>query len=83
MGGRTAKGTLVAGPVQQAPASSKYSNAYQGWGQQHEVEHHASTVADYDFGIYDDNPVHDVELYAHVCSAAVQQERMKANKTQA
>ena len=67
-GGMTAKGTLVAGPIQQ----SKYggSGAYGGNGNNYEVVNHASTVADYDFGIDNDEET-KYEMVSHVCSAAV------------
>ena len=48
-GGITAKGTLVAGPIQQEPRFGG-SGAW-GASKQVEVVNHASTVADYDFGV--------------------------------
>ena len=64
----TAKGTLVAGPIQQ----SKYggTSSYGGGKNDYEVVNHASTVADYDFGIDNDEEV-KFETVSHVCSAAV------------
>ena len=77
-GGMTAKGTLVAGPVQQ----SRYGGAGAYDGQSFEVVHHASTVADYDFGI-DNQEETKFETVSHVCSSAVRQARTDAKLTQA
>ena len=76
----TAKGTLVAGPIQQ----NKYggSGAYGGSKNDYEVVNHASQVADYDFGIDNDEEV-KFEIVSHVCSAAVAQARTDAKLTQA
>ncbi len=77
----TAKGTLVAGPIQQ----NKYGGvgAYGGRSESdYEVVNHASTVADYDFGIENDEET-KFETVSHVCSAAVKQARTDAKLTQA
>ena len=76
----TAKGTLVPGPIQQTRYGG--SGAYGGNKNEYEVVNHASTVADYDFGI-DNNEETKYELVSHVCSAAVAQARMDAKLTQA
>ena len=83
-GGKTAKGTLVAGPVNQAP--SRYGGG-DAWGSNQrdepEVINHASAVADYDFGVDDDR--HEelkFEMVSHVCAAAVAKARMDAGLTQ-
>ena len=78
----TAKGTLIAGPVQQAPSNSKYGGGG-AWGRQHEVVNHASTVAEYDFGVDEEPREIKYETWSHVCSSAVAQARMEAGLTQA
>lgn len=77
-GGMTAKGTLVCGPVQQTPYAQKY-----GGGQKYETVNHASTVAEYDFGVDEEPREIKYELYSHVCSSAVANARMAAQLTQA
>ena len=72
----TAKGTLVAGPIQQ----SKYGGSGAYGSKDVEVVHHASTVADYDFGI-DNQEETKFETVSHVCSAAVRQARTDAKLT--
>ena len=69
-GGMTAKGTLVAGPIQQ---QSRYGGTATYGGKKDEdweVVNHASTVADYDFGIDREEEV-KFEKVSHVCAAAV------------
>ena len=75
----TAKGTLVAGPIQQ---QSRYGGSSYGGKKDEdwEVVNHASTVADYDFGIDNDEEV-KYEKVSHVCAAAVAQARMDAKLT--
>lgn len=82
-GGKTAKGTLVAGPVNQAPSRYGGGDAWGAPAQQKEVINHASAVADYDFGVDDDR--HEelkFEMVSHVCAAAVAKARMDAGLTQ-
>lgn len=79
-GGVTAKGTLVAGPIQQ-PGQGRFGGGA-AWGSQKEVVNHASTVADYDFGV-DNEYQAKFEVYSHVCSSAVSNARMAAQLTQA
>ena len=80
-GGMTAKGTLVAGPVQQMSA---YQMKYGGGApaKTHEVVNHASNVADYDFGVEEEQKANKFETYSHVCSNAVAAARMDAKLTQ-
>ena len=80
-GGVTAKGTLVAGPIQQQGRFGG-SGAIGHQAPQYEVVNHASTVADYDFGI-DNEYEAKFETYSHVCSSAVSAARMEAKMTQA
>ena len=80
-GGMTTKGTLVAGPVQQTPSQGKYGGGL--WKPTHEVVNHASTVADYDFGVDEEQREIKFETYSHVCSSAVSNARMDAKLTQA
>ena len=82
MGGMTAKGTLVAGPVQQTAYSSKYGGGA-AWTPTHEVVNHASNVADYDFGVDEEQKANKFETYSTVCSNAVSAARMEAKMTQA
>ena len=82
-GGKTAKGTLVAGPVNQG---GRYGGN-DSWGaparEMQEVVNHASAVADHDFNVDDDR--HEelkFEMVSHVCAAAVAKARMDAKLTQ-
>ena len=72
----TAKGTLVCGPIQQTPSTSKYN--YGGASQKYEVVNHASAVADYDFGVDEEPRENKFETYSHVCSTAVANARQSA-----
>ena len=60
-GGKTAKGTLVAGPIQQT--NSRYTYDYVV--PEREVVNHASTVADYDFGVFEEQKGNKFETYSH------------------
>ena len=79
----TAKGTLVAGPVQQSAYSAKYGGDAWTPSQKYEQVNHASTVADYDFGVDEEPRELKYELYSHVCATAVSNARMEAKLTQA
>ncbi len=76
-GGMTAKGTLIAGPVQQM----RYGG-YTGESEK-QVVHHASVVADHDFGVERGNEESKFEKVSHVCSAAVSAARTNAKLSQA
>ena len=71
-GGKRGK-VLIAGAVAQphsyaAAAGNGFSN-------------HASTVADYDFGAYEDEEI-KFEAFSHTCANSVKQARMAAEMTQ-
>ena len=78
-GGITSKGTLVPGPVQQSRCGGRVTQRDK---EKFEVVRHASTVADYDFGVERDEEV-KFEKVSHVCSAAVSKARMESKLTQA
>merc|ERR1712127_407338 len=85
-GGVTAKGTLVAGPIQQSQSAyaSKYGgDAWQPSSSKYEVVNHASAVADYDFGVDEEPRQIKYETYTHTCSSAVANARIEAQMTQA
>ena len=86
-GGVTAKGTLVPGAIQQNSAySSKYGGGGDAWqpsSSKYEVVNHASAVADYDFGVDEEQKSNKFETYSTVCSNAVANARMEAKLTQA
>ena len=66
-GGLTSKGTLMPGPIRQTRYGGKVSESNK---ENFEVIRHASTVAEYDFGIEKFEEV-KFEKVSHVCSAAV------------
>ena len=78
-GGVTSKGTLVPGPIQHTRYGGRVS---EGNKENFKVVHHASQVADYDFGIDKDEEV-KFEKVSHICSATVSKARMDAKLTQA
>jgi hypothetical protein len=78
-GGKKSSGHLAAGPIQQL--KQKYPNATTA-APRHEVVHHASTVADYDFGYERDQQQRQsskFETYSKKCAQAVSEARLKAN----
>ena len=83
VGGKKGK-VLVAGVIQRSgkyggPGAVTSGAAAAG----HEVQNHASLVADYDFGVDEDQEEVKFETYSHVCSQAVKSARTDASKTQA
>ena len=76
-GGMTAKGTLIAGPVQQV----RYGGAT--FETEKKVVNHASVVADHDFGVERGNEESKFEKVSHVCAAAVSAARTAAKLSQA
>ena len=75
-GGKKANGKLVAGPVQQM----RYGGPNAFSAAKLETVNHASTVADYDFGMEynDDHEELKFETVSHVCAAAVAAARIDA-----
>merc|ERR1712051_643438 len=79
---------LVAGAVR---PQGRYGGpgAYSGGGgggaaaaqQQPDVQNHASAVADYDFGVDEDEEI-KFETFSHACANSVKQARMAAEMTQ-
>merc|ERR1711957_1120706 len=85
-GGVTAKGTLVAGPIQQSQSAyaSKYGgSAWEASSSKYEAVNHASAVADYDFGVDEEPRQIKYETYTHTCSSDVANARIAAKLTQA
>ena len=77
-GGKGAKGKLIAGPINngQMNTNTGYGNTdYSAMNNQ------ASAIADYDFGIDDEEEV-KFETVSHQCAQAVGAARAKANMTQ-
>mmetsp|Transcript_33740 Transcript_33740/g.41647 ORF Transcript_33740/g.41647 Transcript_33740/m.41647 type:complete len:109 (-) Transcript_33740:356-682(-) len=82
VGGKRGK-MLVAGAVQRSsryggPGAYTASSAAAG----HEYQNHASLVADYDFGVDEDEEI-KFEAFSHTCAQSVKKARMGADKTQA
>ena len=87
-GGKKGKNMLVAGAVR---PQGRYGGpgAYSGGGgggaaaaqQQPDVQNHASAVADYDFGVDEDEEI-KYETVSHTCAQAVKAARMAAEMTQ-
>ena len=77
-GGKGAHGKLIAGPIKQGQMSNAPSQ-YQALNNQ------ASTIAEYNFNIEDDDfeaPTKKIELTSHKCAQAVSEARLKAGLTQ-
>ena len=71
-GGKGTHGKLIAGPIKQGQMASN-SNQYQSMNNQ------ASTIADYDYNIEDDDfekKTVAIELVSHTCAQAVAEARM-------
>ena len=79
---------LVAGPVYQSPATSgKYGGtaAYGGGGQNYNNEsivNQASAIAEYDFGVDEEQKEIKFEKISHACAASVANARLAAKMTQ-
>ena len=74
-GGKTGKGMLVPGAVRQNNMSAQAA-------QRQEVNNHASAVADYDFGVDEDEEI-KFETISHTCAMSVKNARMATEMTQA
>jgi len=72
-GGKGAKGTLTAGPVQRAGQSSNFG----GYGNQDytALNNQASNIAEYDFDVTDDLEEVKYETISHSCAQAVAEAR--------
>ena len=75
-GGKGAGGRLIAGPIKNGQMSSNKPTG--------SLNNQASTIADYDFGIDDDNHFEEVKLetVSHTCAQAVSEARTSAGLTQ-
>jgi len=74
---------LVAGAI--AQRSGRYGGPSAATSQTaaHEVQSHASAVANFDFGVDDEREEVKFETFSHTCAQAVKNARMAAEKTQA
>lgn len=79
LGGKKGK-MLIAGAVQQPRRNAGPQPAAAA---SYEFSNHASAVADYDFGVDEEQEEIKYETYSHVCANAVKQARTAAEKTQA
>ena len=77
-GGKGAKGKLIAGPINNGQMNT---NTGYGNNDYSALNNQASAIADYDFGIDDDEEV-KFETVSHQCAQAVSAARTKANMTQ-
>ena len=86
-GGKTAKGTLIAGPVKK-PSSSKYDyssgNSFGGFGGGAKMEqvNQAQAIADYDFGVDEEQKEIKFETVSHKCAVSVANARLAADMSQ-
>ena len=78
-GGKGAKGTLTAGPVQKAGQS------FGGYGNQDfsALNNQASNIADYDFDVTDELEEVKYETVSHACAQSIAEARNNAGMTQA
>ena len=78
-GGKRGK-MLVAGAVQQ-PRSHAGPGAVNAYAAAADYQNHASAVADYDFGVDEEEEI-KFETFSHACANSVKQARMAAEMTQ-